>query len=175
MNTPESHAAPAEERETSPAVISFRTAEIIVAAALAIGSLIIVWSNYELGAGWSSYGPEAGYFPMRLGIIVFLASLFVIVQAVRRNDRTPFIEVAQARMVAVILVPLIVYVFAMKYLGIYVSSAIFIAAFMLFLGKFSWWKCATVSICVMLAFFFIFEIQFKVPLPKGPLENWLGF
>jgi putative tricarboxylic transport membrane protein len=175
MNTPESHAAPAEEREASPAVISIRTAEIIVAAVLAIGALIVVWSNYQLGAGWSSYGPEAGYFPMRLGIIVCLASLFVIVQAIRRNDRAPFIEVAQARLVAVILVPLIVYVFAIKYLGIYVSSAIFIAAFMLFLGKFAWWKCATVSICVMLAFFFIFEIQFKVPLPKGPLENWLGF
>ncbi len=172
MNTPES---PVEARASSPAVISIRTAEIIVAAALAIGALIIVWSNYQLGSGWSSYGPEAGYFPMRLGVIVFFASLFVIVQAVRHNDRTPFIEVAQARMVAVILLPLVVYVFVMKYLGIYVASAIFIAAFMLFLGKFAWWKCAAVSICVMLAFFFIFEIQFKVPLPKGPLENWLGF
>jgi hypothetical protein len=46
---------------------------------------------------------------------------------------------------------------------------------MLFLGKFPWWKAASVSIILMLVFFFVFEIQFKVPLPKGPIENWLGF
>ena len=76
---------------------------------------------------------------------------------------------------AVILLPLIVFVFAIAYLGIYVASVIFIAAFMLFLGKFPWWKAASVSIIMMLVFFFVFEIQFKVPLPKGPIENWLGF
>lgn len=173
MNPPESLVE--EVREPSPAVISVRTAEIAVAIALMLGSLVVMWSNYQLGAGWSSYGPEAGYFPMRLGAIVLIASCIVLFHAIRDNDRTAFIEVAQARLVAVILLPLLVFVFAIRYVGIYVSSVIFIAAFMLFLGKFPLWKSAVVSICVMLAFFFIFEIQFKVPLPKGPLENWLGF
>ncbi len=164
-----------EVREPSPAVFSIRTAEIAVSLALAIGSLILIWDNYKLGAGWGPYGPEAGYFPMRLAIVVFIASVVVFIHAIRDNDQTPFIEVAQAKLVAVILLPLLVFVFAISYLGIYVSSALFIAVFMIFLGKFPVWKAAVVSIGVMGFFFFIFEIQFMVPLPKGPLENWLGY
>src|SRR3546814_8130597 len=112
---------------------------------------------------------------MRLVIIILIASCFVLFHALRDNNRTPVLEVAQSKLVAVILLPLIVYVFAIKYLGIYVASAIFIASFMLFLGKFSWWKSIGVGVVVMLVFFYIFEIQFMVPLPKGPLENWLGY
>lgn len=172
MNHPE-HSP--EERASSRTVITVRAMELIVAVALALGSLITMWSNYQLGSGWSSYGPEPGYFPMRLGIIILIASGFVVFHALRDNDRTPFLEVAQAKLVAVILLPLIIYVFGIKWLGIYVSSAIFICAFMYLLGKFPWWKSIGVSALTMIAFFYIFEIQFRVPLPKGPLEAWLGY
>ncbi len=135
-----------EVREHSPAVFSIRTAEIAVSIALAIGSLILIWDNYKLGAGWGPYGPEAGYFPIRLAAVVFIASIVVFIHAIRDNDQTPFIEVAQAKLVAVILLPLLVFVFAINYLGIYVSSILFIAAFMVFLGKFPIWKAALVSL-----------------------------
>lgn len=165
----------AEERVSSRAVITVRTAEIIVAVTIGVLASLTLWSNYQLGAGWSPYGPEAGYFPMRLGIIILIASCFVLFHALRANDRTPFLEVEQAKLVGIILLPLIVYVFAIKYLGIYVASAIFIMTFMFFLGKFSWWKSLGLGVLIMIVFFYIFEIQFMVPLPKGPLENWLGY
>lgn len=164
-----------EERVSSRAVITIRTAEIVVAVTIGLLSSLTLWSNYQLGAGWSPYGPEAGYFPMRLGIIILIASCFVLFQAIRTNDRRPFLEVEQAKLVGVILLPLILYVFVIKYLGIYVSSAIFIMTFMFFLGKFTWWKSLGLGVLIMIAFFYIFEIQFMVPLPKGPLENWLGY
>ena len=69
MNHPE-HSP--EERASSRTVITVRAMELIVAVALALGSLITMWSNYQLGSGWSSYGPEPGYFPMRLGIIILI-------------------------------------------------------------------------------------------------------
>ncbi len=174
MNHPE-QSTEEHASSSSPAVITVRSMEIIVAIALALASATTMWSNYQLGAGWSSYGPEPGYFPMRLGGIVMIACCFVLFHAFRDNDRTPFLEVEQAKLVAVILLPLIVYVFAIKWLGIYVSSAIFIGTFMFFLGKFTWWKSIAVSSLTMLAFFYIFELQFRVPLPKGPLESWLGY
>lgn len=172
MNHPEPSA---EEPTSSRAVITVRSMEIIVAVALGLLSALTMWSNYQLGAGWSSYGPDAGYFPMRLGGIVLIACCFVLFHAFRDNDRTPFLEVAQAKLVAVILLPMVVYVIAITWLGIYVSSAIFIATFMFFLGKFRWWKAIGLGVLIMLAFFYIFEIQFGVPLPKGPLETWLGY
>ena len=60
-------------------------------------------------------------------------------------------------------------------LGIYEASIIFIAFFMRHLGKYSWPRIAAVSVGVMTAFFMMFEVWFKVPLPKGPIEALLGF
>ena len=60
-------------------------------------------------------------------------------------------------------------------LGIYEASVIFIAFFMRLLGKYGWPKIAAVSIGVMVVFFLMFEVWFKVPLPKGPIEALLGF
>ena len=42
-------------------------------------------------------------------------------------------------------------------------------------GKFAWLKCVVVSVLVAVALFLMFEIWFKVPLPKGPLEALFGY
>ena len=62
----------------------------------------------------------------------------------------------------------------MPALGIYVASAIFIALFMKWLGKYAWPMTIGVSVGVPVVFFLLFEVWFKVPLPKGPLEAALG-
>ena len=73
------------------------------------------------------------------------------------------------------LVPMTVYVLAMVWLGIYLPSALLIGYFMRRYGKFGWLSTSSVSIAVPLAFFIVFERWFLVPLPKGPIETWLGF
>ena len=60
-------------------------------------------------------------------------------------------------------------------LGIYVASAIFILAFMIVIGRENPLKALGVGILVPVALFFMFEKWFLVPLPKGPLEAWLGY
>jgi len=77
--------------------------------------------------------------------------------------------------VLVVLVPTIVFVLAIKFLGIYVASALFIAAFMRAMDRFSWLKTIVVSIGVSAMLFWLFELQFLVPLPKGPLEAMFGY
>ncbi|MNO06483.1 Tripartite tricarboxylate transporter TctB family protein [compost metagenome] len=60
-------------------------------------------------------------------------------------------------------------------LGIYVASAIFIVGFMVWVGKSSWLKALLIGVGINVMLFWIFEIQFRVPLPKGPLEAALGY
>jgi hypothetical protein len=43
------------------------------------------------------------------------------------------------------------------------------------LGKYGWAKTVAVSVGVTVVFFLMFEVWFKVPLPKGPIEAALGF
>ncbi|MDB5772701.1 MAG: putative tricarboxylic transport rane protein [Burkholderiales bacterium] len=161
--------------ESSDAAVTIRTAELVVGVLLAAFGSLVVWSNYQLGAGWADDGPEAGYFPLRMGLFILLGSIAVIVQAVLKNDRSPFVERAQLRLVAIVLVPLVIYIAVLKVLGIYVASALFIGLFMMAVGKFSWWKSLIVGGGTMLVLFWVFEVQFKVPLPKGPLESLLGY
>jgi len=92
----------------------------------------------------------------------------------RRDAERDFVELDKLKLVLAVLVPAAIYVAAISWIGIYVASVIFIAFFMRWLGKYTWWKVAAVSIGTMVAFFLIFEVWFLVPLPKGPLENWLG-
>jgi len=92
----------------------------------------------------------------------------------RRDAERDFVELDKLKLVLAVLVPAAIYVAAISWIGIYVASVIFIAFFMRWLGKYTWWKVVAVSIGTMVAFFLIFEVWFLVPLPKGPLENWLG-
>ena len=159
----------------APAAITVRTAEIAVALLIAAGAAVVMVSNYQIGAGWASDGPQAGYFPLRIGAIIFVACLAVLWQAWRTNSQDTFVTWPQLRQVAVILVPLTVYIGLIKFFGIYVASAIFIAGFMRVIGKFPWWRAALTAVAINAALFWIFEMQFRVPLPKGPLEAVFGF
>ena len=92
-----------------------------------------------------------------------------------RTKAAIFAEREQLATVYAMLVPMTIYVLAMVWLGIYLPSALLIGYFMRRYGKFGWLPTSSVSIAVPLAFFIVFERWFLVPLPKGPIETWLGF
>jgi hypothetical protein len=46
---------------------------------------------------------------------------------------------------------------------------------MKWLGRYDWPLVAAVSLGVPLAVFLIFEKWFLLPLPKGPIEAYLGY
>lgn len=163
------------EAEPGEIAVTRRTAELVVGVLLGLFAVMVMVSNYQLGAGWASDGPRPGYFPFRMGVAIFIGSIFVLRQALISNDRSSFIEKGQLRLVATVLLPLTLYVAVVKFTGIYLASAVFIAAFMVFVGKFSWWKALVTGVGTSLALFWIFETMFQVPLPKGPLEAFFGY
>jgi putative tricarboxylic transport membrane protein len=153
-----------------------KSAEIVVAAVFLLLGGIVVFDSIRLGARWAEDGPQAGYFPFYVGLLVCIASAVNLGLAFfgKKEDGRVFVGVAQLKMVLAVLVPAIIYAAMITWTGIYAASVIFIAFFMRWLGKYAWWKVAVVSIGTMAVFFVIFESWFKVPLPKGPLENLLG-
>ena len=164
-----------EQSQDKPAV-SRRTMEIAVALLFLLFGLVVCWDSWRIGARWGSDGPQAGYFPFYIGLIINLCSLITLVQAfrIKAADNEPFVLRGQLKMVTLVMVPTVIYVGLINWLGIYVASTIYIALFMWWLGKYSWVKYVPVSLGVSVAFFLMFEIWFKVPLPKGPLESALG-
>lgn len=162
-------------RDPAQAGLSRRAVEFTVAGLLLVLSALVVWDNLRIGAGWSDSGPQAGFFPLRIGVAVGLCALAVAWQAARCDAQVLFVSWLQLKRVAQVLVPLTVYVACVSWLGIYVASALFIAAFMYFAGGYAPWKGLALGALANALMFFVFEIQFKVPLPKGPVESWLGF
>ena len=153
-----------------------RSAEIVVAALFLLLGAIVAYDSVRLGARWAADGPQPGYFPFYLGLLICISAaatgLFALRMPAEKN-RT-FVEVGQLKLVLSVLIPSAVFAGMVGWLGIYVSGALFIALFMRWLGKYPWWKVALVSIGNSVVFYLIFEIWFLVPLPKGPLEALLG-
>jgi hypothetical protein len=50
-----------------------------------------------------------------------------------------------------------------------------IGLFMRWLGRYSWPLVLAISIGIPVVTFIVFERWFLVPLPKGPIEEFLGF
>ena len=170
--------------------ISTRSMEIAVALLLLAVGALVVFDSYRLGARWGDDGPQSGYFPFYIGLLLGVSSLatlaHVLFQGLARGDRfsgalaekaSRFVEWGELKLVASVLVPALVYVLAVQLIGIYVASAIYIGLFMRWLGKYTWLRSVLVGVLTSALIFVLFEIWFKVPLYKGAWDPlaFLGY
>ena len=150
--------------------IPTRVVEVAVALVfLALGGLV-VYDSLRLGIRWVGDGPEAGYFPFYIGFIICVAALVTLAQAAfgkAASRGSIFVEWRPLRQVLAVLIPAALYVLGVELIGIYVSAAIYIAAFMIWLGKYKWPRSVIIGVAVSTLMFFMFEVWFKVPLYKG--------
>ena len=169
-------AEPTGHTVASQHTVSNRVMELLVSGLFVAASCLVMYDNWRIGARWGEDGPQAGYFPFYIGIIMFIASAttFGTHLMARHEGSESFVGRSELVRVVQVLVPTIVYVLLIGYLGLYVASAIFIAFFMAWLGKYPLYKILPVAILIPVALFFMFEVWFLVPLPKGPLETALG-
>ena len=155
--------------QDGPGVVSNRTMEAVVALVLLGLSAVVIFDSNRIGFGWKEgEGPAPGYFPFYVAIILGVASLVNLYNAVwgsGKGDRESFVSAIALKRVFAVLIPTL----------IYVASFVFIAAFMMVVGKDSVLKSILVGAAIPLVLFMMFERWFLVPLPKGPLEAMLGF
>ncbi len=148
--------------------------EIIVAVLLLAFGAVIAWASFQLGAKWGDDGPQAGYFPFYIGLIIAVSSLITLLQALRGQTLRPheaFVERGQFKLVLAVLIPAVVFVLAIQWFGIYLASAVYMAVFMVWLGKYPWWKAVLLGVAVSVIVYLMFEVWFKVALHKGTLYN----
>ena len=166
------------ESTASGRVVKTRWAELVVALLFVIAGAIVIVDSYRVGISWGDDGPKAGYFPHYIGYLLGLSGVFVAVQTMlkwRQRAEDVFVTWEELKPVLMVLVPTILYVVLIATIGIYVASALYILLFMVWQGRFRWWLAGAVSLGVPVAIFLLFEVWFLIPLPKGPLEHWLGY
>ena len=152
--------------------------DIITALLFITVGLVVMIGSIKLGASWGSDGPEAGYFPFYISLIIILSSAVTLYQTAivdRKNKAESFVDKESLKQVMAVLLPAIVFVLGIQLIGIYVSSVVYIAIFMVWLGKYSVLKALAVALGVAVALYFMFEYWFQIPLPHGSWINPLEF
>lgn len=149
--------------------ISTRAAEIVVALFLLVLGSLVVYDSVRLGMRWGTDGPQSGYFPFYIGLLICISSVVTLLQtlASKSAGQKIFVEWGQLKLVMMVLVPAAFFVLGIQLIGIYVAAAIYIAVFMIWLGKYGWIKSILLGVAVSAFTFTTFEIWFKVPLFKG--------
>jgi len=167
---------PTAPETDSPAVTDTRTVEIVISLLLVTLATTLGIDNYRTGIAWDSTGPQAGYFPFYLSVILGGASLYGLVTTflARGGALETFVTRAQLRRVLLVFVPTMLFCFGVQYLGIYVASFLLIAGFMRGVGKIAWWKSLVTAVVFTIIMFVTFDVAFDVIMPKGPLEAALG-
>ena len=153
-----------------------RSVEIGVALLILVFSLIVIGGSLQVGIGWAFDGPRAGFFPFYLGLLILIASIITLIQILStKKDKRLFAQWRQLGQVLRVVVPSSIYVALVPWLGIYAASVLLIAVFMKWIGRYGWALTLPIAIGVPLVTFIVFEKWFLLPLPKGPIEEFLGF
>ena len=152
--------------------------ELAVAAAITAFGGAIIAGSLQLSIGWASTGPQSGYFPFRLGVLLCITSGLLFLQLAFKQGKNEkegtFATGEQIRRSLAMFFPTFVLVVAMPWAGCYVTSGLYLMYMARVHGSFSWAKAASLAVVLVVALYGLFDYWFMVPLAKGPIEAWLG-
>ena len=152
-----------------------RTVEIWTAAAVALVGAVVVSESLTHDIGWNETGPGSGYFPCRVGLLLVGVAIVRLLQIrLKRDSTTAFVTGGELGRSLSVLWPTLALVIAMIPFGCYVPSAVYLAWMMRRHGGHGWLVSAAYGAAVTVTFFLVFDLWFRVPLAKGPIEAALG-
>ena len=169
---------PQPDGEAAGGGLSTRSVELVFALLLLAAGSVVVFDSVRIGHQWGTDGPQSGYFPFLTGLALALSGLWLAASTLWRwkaQAADVFVSRDRLKPVLSMLLPTIAYVVLIAIVGIYVASAVFIGAFMVWQGRYGILRSAAVGVAIPVLLFLLFEVWFLVPLPKGPLERMLGY
>jgi len=164
----------------SPALVGTRWVELGLTLFTTLIGVVVMYGSVEQGIGWGDSGPEPGYFPFYIGLLLSAASVGngVLTLVRWKALSISFVSRSAFRQVLSVFIPIALFVAAMPFTGIYVASACFIAWFMWHdktrVKPYGKLMIASISLGAVLASYLIFALWFKVPLDAGPVGDWIA-
>jgi putative tricarboxylic transport membrane protein len=152
-----------------------RVADFITASILMFLGGLVLFDAVRLGVGWGTDGPKSGFFPFWLALIMVMTCAVILLQTWRSRSNEKFVTREQLGPVVKVIWPATAMVLLTHFIGLYVAAALYIGFYMRCVGRHSWIAVALLAVAIPAVSFCIFELWFLVPMPKGPLENWLGY
>ena len=152
-------------------------ADTAFAALLVLLSVVLFPQALKLPIAWTSSGPGSGFFPFWLTVGVAFHAMLILIRNLRASlppgRAAPFIPAESWRPLLIVFLPMVAVIGLLRYLGIYLGGALYLAGYMTFVGRQRWITVVLVTVLLPLALFFIFERWFLLPLPKGMILEYL--
>jgi putative tricarboxylic transport membrane protein len=153
-----------------------RVAELVMALAMAVFSLYLMWKSAELPIGWiPEEGPGGGAFPFWLSVGMLVCCMVIVIRWFRRTSplsrsTEPYMDTRAVRIFALAAGSLFVMIASIHLIGVYGAIPLFLIFYMRYMGSHPWRLTGALAVAMPVATFFFFEIALKISLPKGETE-----
>ncbi|MBX2837724.1 MAG: tripartite tricarboxylate transporter TctB family protein [Gammaproteobacteria bacterium] len=158
--------------------MTVRTAEIVVAIALALCSIGLMVKSAELNIGWiDRKGPGSGFWPFWLSAGMLLSCLLTIYRWFKRitpesNSSELYISGSTLKVVGTSAASILFLLITTQFMGIYIALFLFLLIYLRLIGGHSWALVLSLTICLPVFIFSLFEWGLKIPLPKAFTDEW---
>jgi hypothetical protein len=151
--------------------MTYKVANIVTAGIILVLGLFLGADAVRLGSGWGLEGPRPGFFPFVMAAIMVVGCGIVIYRTVRgkpsKNAGEAFVPPEAIRPILTVLIPACLMVLFTEIVGLYVAGMIYLALYIRWVGDFKWRVAILIGVAVPMAFYYIFEKIFLIPMPAG--------
>lgn len=158
--------------------LTYKWVDCGATAALFVLGLFVLWESISLGPGWSPSGPEPGLWPTALTTLYLIGTVVVMIFVFVRPDERPFFEVRQeVKDLVAVGTPVVVSIVLIYWLGIFLTSALYLAVFMFWYGQFRWYTSLGGGIFLGVFMWYLLREGFNISMPMSVLyyQNILPF
>lgn len=147
--------------------VTQRGAEIGVVVCLVLVGVVVLRDSLRLGPGWGDSGPQPGFFPFVLTVTMLLGVLGVIYfNILRYPNRYRFFEVAEeVEDLLKVGLPIVVAIALVRWLGLYLTSGLYLAFFMAWYGRFRWYQALAGGIVLPILLWLVLRQAFNISMP----------
>lgn len=148
--------------------VTYQAVEIGFLVLVGLLGALVLSDSLRLGPGWGEQGPQPGFFPFALTVLMLLGAAGVLVATIRSPDRRPFFEAREeVQDLLKVGIPLLFAIAAVRWLGLYVTSGIYLAFFMAWYGRFRWYQALAGGIVLSLLLWLSLRVGFNIPMPMS--------
>jgi putative tricarboxylic transport membrane protein len=156
--------------------MTYKMADLMIAGILLLLGVVVAADSLRLGSGWGMEGPKPGFFPFLMAAIMIVGSVLVVRKVLRKpgkNALERFVPLAAIKPVLVVLVPACLMILLTEVVGLYVAGMIYLTLYIRWVGDFRWRTALAIGVLTPLAFYYIFEKLFLIPMPAGMYGSML--
>jgi hypothetical protein len=150
--------------------------DVAAGIAFALGGAFVMYEGIKLGSGWGESGPDAGFFPFYLALLMMIGGAVSAVQAWRSSVEQPFfedrVEIVELARVGI---PMAVAILTIPILGLYLMTAIYIALFAWWYGSFRWHMSVLAGVLTAASLYLVLTRGFRLPMPQSMWYGTLPF